>query len=114
MERLKYHALLGCIPHYLCLARGYQNAVEALIHQFLERGAPLSDEPFLMLREYFREPTVYVSILRAMAMGSDTPSKISQATGLALPHLTSYISTLKNLGYVEKEAPSSTRRGACI
>ncbi len=110
-ERIATYALLGGIPHYLCLAQGYSDHREAFRDLFLPPHAPLRHEAELLLREEFREPTVYSTILRAIAQGHTTPARISQATGIPLPHLSSYLSTLEALGYVGREVPLFRKKG---
>ena len=110
-ERIATYALLGGIPHYLCLAQGHSDHREVFWDLFLPPHAPLRHEAELLLREEFREPTVYSTILRAIAQGYTTPARVSQATGIPLPHLSSYLSTLEALGYVGREVPLFRKKG---
>ncbi len=110
-DLVRVYGMVGGVPFYNCLLRGVESlreAVEALIGS---PGAPLIEEPLLLLREELREPAVYYTILSAIARGFRTPTRISNYAGVPLPHVSKYLSVLEFLGLVRREAPLFRKKG---
>jgi AAA+ ATPase superfamily predicted ATPase len=97
--------ICGGLPFYLrCFAPTLsleQNLASAV---FDELGL-LFREPEFLLREELREVSTYNAILLALATGSPTNSEISRATGIGDRALHYYLSTLVELGYVQRRFP---------
>ncbi len=64
-----------------------------------------------MLREEFRNPSTYSRIIKAVAQGYNTLGKISDFTGIAKTHLTSYLEILERIGFIEYKRPLWSKRG---
>ena len=110
-DLVRLYALVGGVPFYNCLLRGVDNLREAINTLLGGPGAPLIEEPLFMLRDELREPAVYNTILSAIARGYDTPSRISQYTGIPLPHTSKYLSVLEVLGIVGRDVPLFRKKG---
>ncbi len=110
-DRVRLYALVGGIPFYLCMARRANSVVDIVEGLLVSPGAPLLYEKDLLLREELRDPHSYNAILSALAKGYDTPSKISQVTGIEPAHIHKYLSVLEYLGFVEKRTPLFKKKG---
>ncbi len=108
------YAAFGGVPYYHVLARKYSNVTEALWDLFLTPTARLRDEVSFMLREEFREPSTYYSVIKAIASGADTPSKIGEVTGIHRQHVSKYLAVLEALGLVGRERPLFSKKGRYV
>ena len=103
------YSLVGGIPHYLVEWPDEREPLNAYLHMFAPGGV-LEDEPLMILREEVRNPSPYVSIVRAIAEGMRTIGRVSNYTGLPLGHVSRYLSTLIQLGLVGYEPLVPRRR----
>ena len=111
---VRMYALFGGIPYYhVVVGRGW-GPRQALQELFLSPTARLRDEALFMLREEFREPSTYYSILRAVASGASTPSAISDATGIHRQHVSKYLHVMEALGLLAREVPLFSKRGRYV
>ena len=108
------YTAFGGTPFYHVLLRGYGSVEEALWDLFLSQTPRLRDEVGFMLREEFREPSTYYSVLRAVALGADTPSRIADVTGMHRQHVSKYLYVLEALGFVGRQVPVFGRRGRYV
>ena len=67
-----------------------------------------------MLRDEFRDPSTYYSVLKAIASGADTPSRIADVTGLHRQHVSKYLAVLEGLGLIDREVPLFGRKGRYV
>ncbi len=111
-DTVRLYSLLGGTPYYHQIASRINGTVSKIVVElFLEDHAPLRDEVIFLLREEFREPTVYYSILKAVARGANTVSKISDYTGIHRQHLPKYLAILRDLGFICYEKPLFSKKG---
>ena len=115
-DRIRAYAVTGGVPHYLLELNAGRSLAWNIAHNVLQRGAVLYQEAELLMREELREPRVYYSILRAMSEGLTRASEITaRVHGPAGgSDLTSYLTTLQDLGLAEYRRPvigASVRRG---
>lgn len=108
-KQLPYYACFGGIPHYLTQLDPALSLAENLVSCVLARGSVLYEEVPFLLREEFREPRVYFSILVAVAAGSERFGEISSKTGLDRANLTRYLSELIEVGLLRREVPVTQR-----
>ena len=111
---IRVYALFGGIPYYHTLVERGWGVEKTLWELMLSPTARLRDEALFTLREEFREPTTYYSILRALASGASTPSAIADATGIHRQHVSKYLYVMENLGMVSRETPLFSRKGRYI
>ncbi|HEX7668020.1 MAG TPA: ATP-binding protein [Polyangiaceae bacterium] len=102
---LPYYAVMGGVPHYLSLLDPKRTLADNLLEHTLTRGAPLYEEIPFLLREEFREPRVYFSILASVAGGAERFGEISSKTGLERANLTRYLGELAEVGLLRREVP---------
>ncbi|MCE4600255.1 MAG: ATP-binding protein [Desulfurococcales archaeon] len=103
------YSLVGGVPYYLVEWPDELEPLDAYLRMFAP-GGTLEDEPLMLLREEVRNPSPYISIVRAIAEGMRTIGRISNYTGLPLGHVSRYLSTLIQLGLVGYEPLVPRRR----
>lgn len=108
------YVAFGGVPFYHVLIRGYGDVAEAIWDLFLSPTARLRDEVSFMLRDEFRDPSTYYSVLKAIASGADTPSRIADVTGLHRQHVSKYLAVLEGLGLIDREVPLFGRKGRYV
>ena len=110
-DLVRLYALLGGVPYYHTLVKKGWGIGDTIRNLFLEPGAPLRDEVLFLLREEFRDPVTYYSILKAVARGAATPSAIADVTGIHRQHVSKYLHVLEQLGFVERERILFSKKG---
>ncbi len=105
-QLLRRWAVIGGTPQYQVWA-GDSPLEQVIAQRALAKDAPLYDEPRHLLREGedIRDPGTYVSIMRAIAGGATRYNEIAQRAGAPTAALSSKLSRLEDLGYVEKRYP---------
>ena len=109
-DRVRLYSLVGGIPYYHCILRGARS-IKAVIDVLVEKDSPLKTEKDFLLREEFRDPATYNAVLSALARGYNTPTRISQATGVNPGLANKALHTLEYLGLVKREIPLFRRKG---
>lgn len=109
-EAVGVYGILGGIPAYLERWNSEVDVRENLLRLILRRGAPLRDEPRFLMMEEVRDPRIYFSICRAVALGCTTPNEIAQSAGLTDRGVVSrYLDTLRSLRLIERRVPATER-----
>ncbi len=108
------YATFGGVPFYHVLIEGYEDVAEAIWDMFLAPTARLRDEVSFMLRDEFRDPSTYYSVLKAIASGADTPSRIAEVTGMHRQHVSKYLAVLEELGLIGREIPLFSKKGRYV
>lgn len=115
-ERVSVYATWGGIPAYWERLKPELSYHENLRRQLLPSNMWMMDEPAFLLKDFVNDPYNYVSILRALALGAHTSGRLVTRTGLSKGHITSYLATLRDTGFVVRRVPvtedeSTSRRG---
>lgn len=97
--------ICGGLPFYLRCFSPSLSIEQNLAATVFDEFGLLFREPELLLREELREVATYNAILLALATGSPTNSEISKVTGIGDRTLHYYLSTLVELGYVQRRFP---------
>jgi AAA+ ATPase superfamily predicted ATPase len=97
--------ICGGIPTYLKAFAPDRSIDQNIVEAFLEVDAPLMREAEFLLREELRDVASYTTIIEAMAQGHATPTAISQYAGIAVPRMMYFLTTLLELGYIDKRLP---------
>ena len=87
---------------------------ELLWKAFLSPTAILRDEVHFVLRDVFRDPSTYYGILQAIASGSDTSSRIADATGMFKQHVSKYLAVMEEVGFIERDVPVLSKKGSYV
>jgi len=99
------YGVLGGIPQYLNNFDSTKDVYENIKTKILDKASYLYEEPKLLLRQEVREPSLYNSIIEAIASGSSKLNEISTKVGVDTDKCSKYISTLIDLKILEKITP---------
>ncbi|MDR0877518.1 MAG: ATP-binding protein [Treponema sp.] len=105
-ETLPYiYGAYGGVPKYF---EEYDEKISFknnLLKDYLQKGAPLLDEPANILKQEVRDPSNYNAIITAIASGNTQYSEISDKAKLESGNITGFINNLMSLNLIKKEAP---------
>ncbi|MBW2038705.1 MAG: ATP-binding protein [Deltaproteobacteria bacterium] len=105
-ERVYTYAILGGTPAYLQRFDEKKTIEQNVKEEILSKNAFLYSEPRFLLVEELREPSIYFSILKAIAFGKTRLNEIVQETGIDDRHkVNKYITVLRELHIVRREVP---------
>ncbi len=90
------------IPKYLEFFKG-ENVQEEIKKNIFSPDAFLFREPKLLLEEELREPETYYQILEGISLGHTRPTDIANYSYMNPKDVSSYLSILRDLGFVKKE-----------
>jgi hypothetical protein len=109
-SKLRRYAILGGTPQYQ-LWGGRGDLLEAVAERILTKGESLYEEPLHLLREEqeIRDPSTYFAIVREIAAGRTTVSRIANGAQIPVPNLTKMLRRLVSLGYLEARSPLSPK-----
>ena len=109
-KAVEQYAVTGGVPKYLEFFEDGRDLVDQLKDVVLSKSGFLYEEPFFLLKSEFMTAVNYFSIIKAIADGNHKLGKIAGALGQETQALTPYLSTLADLGFIEKRTPVK----ACI
>lgn len=104
-DQMRAYAIWGGVPNYLHLINDQLSLPENIIETILQPDAYLAEEPVLLLKQEFREPALYNSILQAIASGASRINEIATRVGEDSSKCLKYIQHLIAIGLVAKETP---------
>ncbi len=116
-EFMSIYTVTGGIPAYLLQLDVGLSIEENIKKKIFPVTEYLHNEVEFILKEEFREPKNYLSILKAISWGKRKFGEIVNETGLEKNVLTKYLMTLERLQIIEKEvlvteeAPHKSRKG---
>ena len=83
-----------------------KNIFTLIKEKILSKGSPLLEEIPFILRQEFRDPKTYMSILSAISLGNRNLGKIVNYCGFqSKTGIMPYLYNLENLGYIKRELP---------
>jgi uncharacterized protein len=104
-DRVRAYAVCGGMPYYL---ERFDDAVplaENILRHVLRRDGFLHEEAELLLRQELDQPTVYFSVLRAIANGRTRNSQIADWAQVSPARATQLTTVLERLQLVEQRRP---------
>ncbi len=104
-EFLSIYAVTGGLPAYLLEWEGGLSFKDNIVRKVFSKTEFLHNEVEFVLKEEFREPKNYLSILKAISWGKRKFGEITNETGMGKNILTKYLNTLERLQIIEKEVP---------
>lgn len=104
-RHLELFAVSGGVPAYILQLDENLSLTENVVTNIFHPGAYLYEEVNFILKEEVREPRIYFSILKAIALGKRKLGEIVNATGIQKTSLHTYLYTLEELGLIKKEFP---------
>ncbi|MBW3079157.1 ATP-binding protein [Bifidobacterium simiiventris] len=103
------YSILGGVPQYLATFLPDRSLAWNVKRYILRRGAALYSEPDVLMREEFRETSKYSTIIRAIALGDTRLNDIATHTLIPVNALGFYLSSLMEIGIVEREFPVTAK-----
>ncbi len=104
-QAVEQYAITGGIPKYLEFFEDERTLEEQLKDAVLSKNSFLYEEPNFLLKSESMIASNYFSIIKAIADGNHKLGKIAGALGQQTSSLTPYLSTLSDLGFIEKKVP---------
>jgi AAA+ ATPase superfamily predicted ATPase len=104
-DKARVYAICGGIPMYLLAFDEKLSVEQNIIKNILHDISALSREPEFLLREELRDLMPYHAVLMALAQGKNAPIQLSSTTGIDVRGLNYHLSTLVDLGYVQRRYP---------
>ncbi len=108
-ECIEINAIFGNIPMYLNFFDNRGSLKNNILENILDKKAFLYKEPEFMLKQEFREPSKYMSIMDAIANGNARLNSISNKTRIPPGTISKYISNLLKVRLIEREVPITER-----
>ncbi len=102
---VEQYAITGGVPKYLEFFEYSEDFMETLKETALSKSGFLYEEPYFLLRSESVAAVNYFSIIKTIADGNHKLGKIAGVLGQETSALTPYLSTLMDLGFVEKRTP---------
>ena len=102
---VEQYAVTGGVPKYLEFFEDGRELTEQIKDAVLSKNGFLYEEPFFLLKSESMTAVNYFSIIKAIADGNHKIGKIAGVLGIESSKLTPYLSTLSDLGFVEKRTP---------
>ena len=109
-DKIISYGILGGVPRYLNAFDDEQSIKDNIVTNILKNGVFLNDEPQALLRMELREPSVYNSILEAVASGKNRVSEISDRIKEDKGKCSKYILVLQTLRLLEKHVPCGEKK----
>ena len=105
IDKIKFYSIFGGVPYYLSLIDKQLSFEENVIDMFFKVDGNLYDEPNFLMKEEFREPAIYNSIIMAIAKGANRPHAIQEMAGLEAKSSPFYLRQLVEIGFLRKVLP---------
>ena len=105
-KAVQLYAVFGGTPAYILKADIKKGIFENISSKILREESVLFRDTEFVLRTEVTEPRYYFSILRTIAEGTPTLSKIAQNTGLEMATVSKYLQTLIDLHLIKREIPA--------
>lgn len=109
-DRLQFYSILDGIPAYLSKMNAEKSPTWNLKNRIFKKGEYLYEEAENLLRQEFREPRNYFSIIQAIAEGNTKYGEICNRTSLSKSMASQYLKNLIDLHVVTKEYPVTQRK----
>lgn len=105
LDKLIAYMILGGIPYYLQIFNDKLSIKDNLKEYVFNDISLLKEEPMFLLRQEFREPNIYNSIIEAIATGSSKFNEISSKIKEETSKCTCYIKNLEEVRIINKLIP---------
>lgn len=111
-EQAVLYGTTGGVPEYLSRIHNTQTLDDNLVSLFFDDNGTLFEEPVNLLKQEMREPASYHSILSAIAQGAGKLNEIAGKTGLESSACSNFITSLIQIGIIEKEWPVTEKENS--
>ena len=109
-EFIEAFSVVGNIPAYLTQFDDSADVYENIEKRILGKGNPLYEEVEFILRAELREPSVYMSVVEAIANGATKVTEIANRCYRDAKDIPKYLQVLQRLQLVQRVVPVTERR----
>lgn len=109
-QALQY-GITGGIPHYINKLDVQTSIDEAVLDNMMDASSYLFEEPGNLLKQELREPSIYNTIIAAIAGGASRVNEIATKAQLSSAVCAKYLKELLELEVLQKETPVSEKAG---
>jgi hypothetical protein len=102
---VEQYSVTGGVPKYLEFFDDKRSLTEQLKENVFSKSGFLYEEPNFLLKSEAMTAVNYFSIIKAIADGNHKIGKLAGVLEMETPTLTPYLSTLVELGFLEKQTP---------
>ena len=111
-EQAVFYGVTGGVPEYLNRIQKKKTLDENLLSLFFDDNGMLFEEPINLLKQEMRDPASYHSIISAIASGASKLNEIAVKTGLESSACSNLLTSLIQIGIVEKERPVTEKESS--
>lgn len=111
-EQAVLYGVTGGVPEYLVKIKSPKSVDDNLKELFFQDTGALFEEPTNLLKQEMREPASYHSIISAIASGASKLNEIATKTGLESGACSNLMTSLIQIGIVEKERPITEKENS--
>lgn len=104
-QSVEEYAVTGGVPYYMELMDSSVPAVENAYRLTMALGAPLREEPAVLMSDEFRETSSYNAYLASIARGNRKMDRICSNLQCKSSAVTPYLKTLSDIQLVERRVP---------
>ena len=112
LDQAVMYGVTGAIPKYLSLFDDSLSLDDNVKGQYFDRNAYLFEETDNLLKQEFKEPALYQSIITAIASGASQMKDIKSKVGEESSTVATYMKSLLDTGIVKKEIPAMDKPGS--
>ena len=105
IDKIRFYSIFGGVPYYLSLINKQLSFEENVIDMLFKVDGNLYDEPNFLMKEEFREPAIYNSLIMAIAKGANKPHAIQEIAGIEASSSPFYLKQLVDIGFLRKILP---------
>lgn len=105
------YGVTGGIPHYINKLDVDDDIDVALKENLFNTSSYLFEEPENLLKQELREPSIYNSVIAAVAGGASRSNEISTKVGIEATVCAKYLKVLLDLGILTKKTPITEKSG---
>ena len=98
-------SITGGVPKYYEFFNNNKSLKDNIAETILFKNSFLYEEPLFLLKEEIHEPVNYFSIIKTIADGNHKIGNIASILEIESKKLSPYLSTLIDIGFVEKQIP---------
>lgn len=103
-DRIVLYSITGGVAKYLAMIEN-DTVQEFLKRKFVEKEGFFYQEGMFLISQEFKNPNVYLSILKSIASGNTKLNEISNFLGVESKKISRYLDVLHATGMVEREVP---------
>ena len=104
-DKAVVYGITGGVPKYLASIDPERSLEENIVSRFFDTSGYFYEEPKNLLRQEFRDVSLYFAILNAIGNGCTRMNEISSKTGFDTPKVTQALKRLEAVRIVKRDIP---------